>query len=230
VCLRLEAKDLQRTSLSNDADALLGYFNLAPEEVDLLIDWKTLQGFGPDFTALCNHLPHLPRWRTFTFASGAFPMNLTGFSVGRHEQKRWDWITWRDQVAKPSSHLRIPTYGDYTIQHPIYIVHEPGTILNPSASIRYTCEDYWIIMRGEGLYHKGSPGHEQYPANAYLLSEQEEFCGADFSFGDAYIKERSLELAKEKVEKPGNPTTWLEAGVNHHIALVLQQIASLFVS
>lgn len=227
VCLRLEAGDFQHTSLSNDIDQLLGYLRLQPEKVDLLIDWKTIYDFGPVFTALCRRLPYLPRWRTFTFASGAFPKDLTGFTVGRNKWKRWDWITWRDQVTQ-SSLPRIPTYSDYTIQHPLYTQHDPDKFLNPSASIRYTYEEYWLIMRGEGLFHSGSPGHHQYPANAYLLCEQEEFFGPDFSFGDAYIKERSLELAKEEIEKTGNPKTWLQAGINHHIALVLRQIAKLF--
>jgi mannose-6-phosphate isomerase-like protein (cupin superfamily) len=41
--------------------------------------------------------------------------------------------------------------------------------MNISASIRYTTDDYWVIMRGEGLRNKGGAGYDQYPANAELL-------------------------------------------------------------
>lgn len=77
-------------------------------------------------------------------------------------------------------------------------------------------------MRGEGVLNIGGPGYAQWPANAQLLAERPEFCGSDFSFGDAYI----AKMAKQQ-EKSGNAYTWLLASINHHLALVAQQTASL---
>ena len=131
-----------------------------------------------------------------------------------------DWLFWHDQVLALPPGTRRPTFGDYTIQHPIY--KEPLENPNPSASIRYTHSEYWVIMRGERLYHKGRPGHAQYPAEAQLLCDMDEFRGADFSRGDRYIQETS-----QQPESPGTPRTWLCAGINHHMTYATRQVQSV---
>ena len=78
-------------------------------------------------------------------------------------------------------------------------------------------------MRGEGLRNKGGAGYDQYPANAELLMQRQEYCGAEFSYGDRYIFERPL-----KRKNPGTPTTWIAAGVNHHLTFVVRQMAMLY--
>lgn len=95
--------------------------------------------------------------------------------------------------------------------------------MNVSASIRYTTDDHWLVMRGEGLLNKDGAGHAQYPANAQMLMERPEFCGRDFSFGDNYIYERPV-----KIDQPGIPRNWVTVGVNHHLTFVVRQIERLF--
>ena len=95
--------------------------------------------------------------------------------------------------------------------------------MNVSASIRYTTDDHWLVMRGEGLLNEDGDGHAQYPANAQLLMQRPEFRGSDFSFGDNYIYERP-----KNRDKPGTPRSWVTAGVNHHLTFVVRQIANLF--
>jgi hypothetical protein len=87
----------------------------------------------------------------------------------------------------------------------------------PSASIRYTVDDYWLIMRGQqGKY-------EQYPANAQLITKHKDYFGKGYSFGDNYIFEKGSDLTG----KPGNATNWLVVGVNHHLTCAVRQIADL---
>ncbi len=124
---------------------------------------------------------------------------------------------WHDQVLALPRETRRPTFGDYTIQHPIY--KEPLENCNPSASIRYTYSEHWVIMRGQGLCQKGSPGNAQYLAEAQLLCDMDEFCGKDFSGGDQYIEETS-----QQPKSPGTPYTWLRAGINHHITYTTRQV------
>ncbi len=79
-----------------------------------------------------------------------------------------------------------PIYqGGGHLQYGVFV--EPLQGGNPSASIRYTADEYWVIMRGEGVLNKNGPGYAGYSANAQLLCERKEFCGADFSAGDEYI-------------------------------------------
>lgn len=184
-----------------------------------------LKAYQPSDTPLASFLFKLPKaaeWRTVTVVSGAFRENLTGLPVGRHELPRGEWTAWFTSV-KNHALPRKPTFGDYTILHPELIKPKPN--LNVSANIRYTSFDYWVVMKGEGLRNKNGAGFEQYPANADLLTRQPEFSGAWFSPGDRYISEIAL-----KKEPTGNPKTWLQAGISHHLAFTTDQMTKLFVS
>jgi len=123
-------------------------------------------------------------------------------------------------VAVSDRISRIPRFGDYTIFHPFERRNFPG--MNISASIRYTTEDDWLIMRGEALKKKDGAGYAQYPANAEMLCEKKEYCGRSYSYGDKYIADSLLHTSH-----PGNPKTWLAAGINHHLTLVARQLRDL---
>lgn len=139
---------------------------------------------------------------------------------------RLDWRAWRDQVTVQPPLPRLPAFGDYTVQHPVF--REPGFGLNFSASIRYTAEDDFVVMRGEGVRNDDGPGYSQWPANAMMLCERPEFRGESFSAGDRYIKEMSAEVEKNGSGRTGGPGTWLQAAFNHHLTLTVRQISSLF--
>ena len=216
-CIRLYPRNLLSSSLLADLEKLLAGLALNPDQVDLVADYQLLSDFAMPYTELCRRLPNLARWRTFTAISGAFSKDLTEYEKnGQYTRSREDWLFWQSQIALGLP--RRPTYGDYSIQYAFY--KEPPDRANVSASIRYTAEDCWVIMRGEGLFNESSPGNAQYAAHAQLLSEREEFCGADFSAGDRYIDNLSKGL-----EGPGNPETLLRAGINHHITLVTDQLS-----
>ena len=90
------------------------------------------------------------------------------------------------------------------------------------APAAWATESYWLIARGEALRSKKSPGNKQYYGNAQLLCEHEEIEEATFSYGDKY-----LWSAANRQAGPGNPTTWIAAGENHHITLTARQVAAL---
>lgn len=171
----------------------------------------------PDFDAIRG----LSAFRDVVILGGAFPKNLTGFKVGEHEHPRHELLSWRKTLKWASEGMRDLKFGDYTIQHPVY--EEPkATVMNISASIRYTAEEYWVIMRGEGVRNPGGAGSAQWPANAMMLSARPEFKGAAFSSGDAYVASK----AGDNPKGTGNPETWLRAGINHHITLTVRQLAT----
>jgi hypothetical protein len=189
-------------------------------DMDLIVDVQHAKGSTPNLQAICDLIPQLSIWRSFTLLSGAFPKDLRDLEKDNiHTLPRDEWFYWREQVQLLSKGTRWPTFGDYTIQHPIF--EEPKVNCNPSASIRYTFDEYWVIMRGHGLTHKGSLKNAQYPAEAQLLCNRDEFCGKEFSKGDCYVYETSM-----KPEEPGTPFTWLRAGINHHMAYSCRQISA----
>jgi len=222
VCIRLSEIDLRNPSLEKVLRGLISQFKLQPKQVDILIDFGLIGAQSMNLSEICYRMPLLSSWRTFTVACGSFPKDLSDFEKNlQHELPRRDWLYWFDQIKSGPVLPRRPSFGDYTIQHPIY--SEPIKGGNPSASIRYTAENYWVIMRGEGLRNEGGPGFAQYWANASLLSGRAEFKGQGFSKGDEYIYKIG-----QQTKKTGNPQKWLLAGINHHLTFVPWQIANAF--
>lgn len=223
ICVRLRQEDLRNPSLGEELRQLMAKLKLTPKQVDILVDLKLIGQVSMKLTEICARIPTLSSWRTFTLAGGAFPVDLRDIKKNsQHEQSRDDWLYWFKQVKEGPVLPRRPTFSDYTIQHPVY-PEQRTERPNPSASIRYTSDIYWVIMRGQALYGEGGPGHDQYWANARLLSKRKEFCGAGFSKGDEYISEIG-----QQTKKKGTPQTWLQAGINHHIAFVIRQLANSF--
>jgi hypothetical protein len=221
VCLRLKRDDIERTTLAEDIKNLLSNLKISPELVDLVVDFKITGQSVPTFYNLCTLLQDISKWRNFIVGSGAFPEDLSRLKKNDiHRLERSDWVLWRDQSKTKPSISRMPSYCDYTIQHAIYLGREGRSHF--SASIRYTAEDCWIIMRGEDVYRLDGPGFKQWPAQATLLCDLPEYCKETFSEGDKYIKQMSLQR-----KHPGNVVTWLAAGINHHMTFVVHQLASL---
>lgn len=221
ICLRLTANDLKDSSLNSKISSILSSFDLSYSYVDLIIDLKLIHQNELNLREIIEVLPKINSWRTFTIINGAFPRDLSDFEKNQqHEIVRSDWEYWIRQIQQ-SGISRIPSFGDYTIQHPIYYDPVPGA--NPSASIRYTAKDYWLIMRGEALKGDNSPGFSQYWGQASLLYNHQDYCGKDFSYGDEYIS-----IIGNQYQETGNPRTWLTAGINHHLVYTTKQIARTF--
>lgn len=188
--------------------------------VDLILDFGVITSTIPSLPIILDRVGSLNLWRTFSILTGSFPKDLSGFRPGQHRLERIDWTWWKNQYLSAPKLVRVPSFGDYTTQHGKF--SDPPPRANFSASIRYTSENHWIIMRGEGVFTDGGPGFAQWPANAQLLCEREEFCGENFSAGDKYIYDMAQQSAKT-----GNAETWLRASINHHIVFAARQVANL---
>jgi hypothetical protein len=220
ICIRIKYFDLFE-KLNNKIDRILKIVQMTPQKVNLLIDLEQVENYSEKFPQILNNLNNYEEWRSIILISGALPKDLTNFHIGQHSLKRQDWILWKKFVKDINFKNMIPKFGDYTVQYPLY--HEAPKNANVSASIRYTCEENWVIMRGEGLRNEGGPGFGQYPANAQLLCERNEFCGRNYSAGDYYIEEKAINPFKT-----GNPRTWIQAGINHHMTYVVRQLSDFF--
>jgi len=220
LCIRIDRYNLDDDNLAQVITDFIVRNNLDISKIDLLIDLGIVSESddASSVSAQLEKLPSIANWRTLILAGGAFPRDLSEFEKHSHNQViRHDWRVW--STLRNAGLPRIPYYSDYAIQHPIFYGQIPGT--NTSASIRYADEQQWEISRGEGLRNKNGAGHQQYPALAQLIVEQNYFKGADYSAGDSYIAKRAADNTKT-----GNPTTWLKAGLNHHLTLAARQIAT----
>lgn len=220
VCLRLSLGDITESTFNNQIQEVLSDLRLKASSVHLIVDYGFVADHRrlPPLINIVSRLPHLNDWCTLSIVGGAFLKDLSTFTLGINTLQRLDWIYWSEQT-RGNGLLRVPTYGDYVIQHANY--EEPPLNANFSASIRYAAENFWVIMRGEGVRNEGGPGYAQYPANAALLRERPEFLGRKFSNGDMYIDDMGVQI-----EKTGNARTWLQAGINHHLTLVVRSLAN----
>jgi hypothetical protein len=219
ICLRVTYDEVFRQTFSAELGNCLTKLFLKAADVDLLLDFQDFDPEKPSIGAVLDRVPVLNSWRTLTVASGAFPKDLQQHKdPGRHTLPRNDWLAWRRLDTK--SLKRQPSFADYTVQWGRYA--EPKDRCNPSASIRYTLSEEWVVMRGEGIFNKDGPGPAQWPANAILLRESKDFYNAGFSAGDAYISRMG-----DGASGNGNPGTWIRAAINHHMTVVSCQIASL---
>jgi hypothetical protein len=191
------------------------HLGLTPSEVDLIVDCEVVDADQP-MKGTAALLETKYTWRSVTYVGGSFPPNLTNLTKNdQHELPRHEWRTF-SRERQPQD--RLVRYGDYTVQHPRQ--PDPLPRFVPSGSIRYASDTYWVVMRGEKLDNPDGPGHQQYIAQAQLLRERDEYQGADFSAGDAYI-----DFIANQDERTGNPSKWLQAAINHHVTLAARQNA-----
>lgn len=221
IALRVHSHDLRQARTSSLIIEKLAEIGTQPRSVHLILDFRVLSETPPDIFSPLERLRRVGSWKSIIVLMGGFPKDLA--DVEKNTQQvlpRLDWLAWHEFVS--GNPFSAPSFGDYTVQHGIYEEHE-GQHLNFSASIRYTAEKVWVIMRGEGVLNKDGPGYAQWPANAQLLCLREEFNGGSYSPGDRYIESMSGQTLQT-----GTAKDWLAAGINHHITFVARQITREF--
>lgn len=223
-CIRLEPDDLRRlNALHQLLEAACERLALPADDVDLILDFK---GFDPGQTAAIEiaaaaglaALPSIEDWRSVTLAGGAFPLNLSGLS-GESVIPRADWDVWRSVTsAQREEGVRQPQFGDYAVQHP-----EPDEIdprlMKMSAAIRYATSTEWLVLKGRNVQDYG---WEQFHDLSADLVGRPEFIGAEFSSGD-----QGIDACAKREAGTGNAMTWRKLATNHHLAVVVDQLASL---
>jgi hypothetical protein len=223
VCLRLQRDDFdERGTLETAITKLLGLLRVSPADTDLVLDLGSLHtenGVVPsiDGVSLVMSVPFSKKWRSFVLAATGFPVNLMGLPPSEISTiRRLEWSLWCG-VAADNRIARTPTFGDYAIAHPEPSEVDPR-LMRPSASIRYTIEDVWLILKGKNLKNYG---FKQFHDVSKNLVKNPAYSGRQFSWGDRYISDCANRLVSS-----GNLTTWRRVGTSHHIAYVTQQLAN----
>jgi len=219
--LRLFHEDLVRDDLDGYIERAFQFYELAPENVDLIVDFENDPYVLP-YATLSERLPSLDRWRTYTVVAGVFPPDLDQFRPERSPSplERTEWIEYRKQedALKASGALRLPAFGDFTTQHGRY---RDSVQAPPSYSVRYTDDECFWIYRGYKPNAAANRTGQQFLGHARLLRGSSHFFGRGFSDADQFIYEKGDPTAK----LPGNPGTWRTVGINHHISVTLAQLS-----
>ena len=223
VCLRIVSSDLEDTNKLNDElDTILKYLDTSWGNIDLLVDIKEKGKRYLKYFNLSQNIKDLKKCRNFIFACGAFPEDLSECTVDEEKLiPRIEWISWLGMRNKQTK--RDPTFADYAVRSPIY--NEALQFYHATASIKYTLENDWLILKGKvkqfGIYL----------ASAALLVKDARFYGEKFSSGDKFTAEKAKHfntyIKNPEVKGTGNTEMWLRAFINHHLTVTVHQIANL---
>lgn len=226
-CLRIKIEQAAKGSLKSELDSLLSRLRVKPEICDVIIDlgapnFIPLEGFSKAIQAIVSSFPYLNDWRTFTLLGTSFPETMASIKKGGQIIPRHEWQLYMLLVGKfQRAGLRVPAFGDYVISHPKVLIVDMRTA-KPSATIRYTINDGWYIVKGENVRDYG---YMQYRELSRQVQSSRHYCGSTFSWGDQYIQN----CANGSVST-GNLTMWRQVGTNHHIEKVTRDIASFYAS
>jgi hypothetical protein len=224
VCLRLLVDDFEEdVDIDAEIGRLLDACGASESNSDLVIDLKDL---GPEpgravlvTRSVFSMIKGYDSWRRIVLAAASFPEDLSEvYAATITTLPRREWELWKTLRRRPERLPRIDViFGDYAISHPVQKELDPRT-MRMSASIRYTTQENWLVVKGRNVRQYG---FDQYFELCKTLVKRPEFSGKDYSWGDHYIADCAVGLTG-----PGNATTWRKVGTNHHLTVVVQELAS----
>jgi hypothetical protein len=226
LCVRLTLADFEEENEQDPAvaiDALLGRFRLPDNQrPDLLLDLGDLGSDLGRATLLARSViastPSSDLWRRFILAGASFPENLSDVNASTTTTlPRVEWDLWERLRRRRGSLRPDAIFGDYAITNPVVTELDPR-MMRMSASIRYTTSQEWLVVKGRNVRQYG---FDQYYELARLLVDLPQFAGEEFCWGDRFI----ARCARGETG-PGNATTWRKVGTNHHITLVVRELAN----
>lgn len=230
LALRLTRAEFEQGGLAGNIHRFLRAHKLTPEELDLVIDLGAVDELIADgimslADAFLSDVPDHLRWRTFTVSACAFPPSMGG--IERHSSTRVDradWTAWRDGLyARRRELSRLPTFSDCAIQHPRGVEDFDPRTMQVSASVRYALREGWLLIKGEST-RRTLPGL-QFPILATQLVYghlRPDFAGVGHCIGC-----HSIKAAADGAPKFGSLEKWRLLGTIHHLAVVVEQLASL---
>jgi hypothetical protein len=219
-CLRIQREDFADfPDTRSRIEEVMRAINVSVGDIDLLLDFRSLTQRSIEAVGvfeLIQSIPRLNDWRSLITAATSFPQNLIGIPPSDSTYiDRKEWQLWIDTTSLIHATGRIPTFGDYAISHPEPAEVDPR-IMRPSASVRYTCDGAWLVLKARNLRDHG---YEQFHEVCRELIHKPDYAGPEFSWGDRYI----ADCAAERVGT-GNLTTWRKVGTSHHLATVVNEI------
>ena len=227
VAVRLTRGEFESGVLPQAIPAFLQKSGLKPEEIDLIIDLGPVNDFVAQgviglSNAFVAEVPYHTKWRTFIISGCAFPPGMGQVPRNSHAYvDRAEWIAWRDNFrANPNRIPRVPTFSDCAIQHPIGVEGFNPIIMQPSASIRYTLLECWLLIKGEGT--KSSPARDQFRGLATQLVSgvhRNSYMGRNHCPGCELI-----DGAANGYPRLGSPEVWRRIGTIHHISTAIRQL------
>lgn len=193
-------------------------------DVDLIIDlaaknFEPLEDLADLVVAILKSDSVYDAVRSLILIGTSFPASMADIKGPSQTVTRSEWLLYKKVVAKLPAGFEPPTFGDYAISS-ADMPKGDMRLLKPSASVRYTINDAWLITKGSNVRDNG---FEQFRDRCGDVVNSGLALPAGYSAGSDYVRG-----CHAKTEKTGNLTTWRWVGTNHHITKVVDDLASLF--
>lgn len=222
VAIRLSPEDFSADLPTNLAN-LLELLATSRRNCHLVLDVRAGIADSPDTQALIwitllSQLPDVAEWSGVTVAGTAFPAELSAaYFRPQGRVTRGEWAAYQTLLTRRGPQIRIPSFGDYGVSHPDTEAIDPR-LIDPTAKIKYTTPNDWIVFVGQQVKRYG---RGQYQGLALAVTQSSDYAGSTYSWGDEYIYE-----CAHNGGSTGGTSTWPSVGTNHHVSLVVNQLAS----
>lgn len=219
--IRISLADLQFQSVGKYLFETCNKVGLSPGDVSLIFDisapevFEPYNAFSSALLARINSIDHLSEYKNLIIAATSLKMS----QVARpgSEQTRHEWHLYQEIVKDASSPPNL-IFGDYTIESPGFLQGDMR-LINPAAKLIYSCESSWLIKKG-GAFRDD---RAQMVKLCTDIVQSTHWKGEGFSAGDRRIFQT---YSKDPTVTHGTLGTWKEAGISHHMTLVVGQLSS----
>jgi hypothetical protein len=159
-------------------------------------------------------------WRTIVLASTSFPKNFEGMDYGHSIRPREDFFVFDEFIKRFPEFAPLITFGDYAIQYPSEMANDiDPRVLKIAANLRYTGNNDYHIIKGRDRQLKSAK--IQIPEHCEYLMGLPDFNGLVHCYGDTWFSD-----LEKRAKSPGGPKEWRAAGINRHIELTVNQLAT----
>jgi hypothetical protein len=198
--------------------------NWNPSEIDLVVTLGEIANFDPGtlipavINTIQNNIQNPSPWRTITLSSSSAPQDHGGLAVGRNDVPRLEWEVWSGVVAAALPYQI--DYADYSTVTPD-LTDPPGYVMSrATVSVRYTIDDYWIILKGRPTTGRtGQAMGQQYRAHGRTLVADRSFGGLVGCWTDGIIQQIA-----NGTRSAGGRAQWAGYAANRHLSFIANRL------
>jgi hypothetical protein len=236
VLLRLNSSEVADPNTTGIVQQLYQDLGLQKTELVIMLDVGDVSGadvnlYAPSIAAMCGSLRKALPDIKCVIAGGGYPSTLSRITPWKqHEFDRKCWTLWK-KVHQWDSEVDFADYG------PMSAVVLEEAAQRGAPKVRYTLADSFLLYQGVVKQKSSKTGNgqlrslvpppspsEQYKRISEEVATHKYYPGPGFSWGDKHINE----CTDPAFGKRGNPTTWVQVNVSHHIEHVVNALASRF--
>lgn len=224
VVLRCSLDEALDPAFDANVGAILQQLGVTIADYDVILDleapaWDPQDVLINIVTAAIQASNAMAIARSLILAGTSFPASMAEVTGPIQFWPRREWTFFRALLAALGETGRKPTFADYAIAANGYSQMDMRKV-KPSATIRYACDDGWIIVKGVNVRDNG---FGQYRGCSGTVTGSAHFLGSGFSPGSDYI-----EQCRDGIAGTGSLSTWRWVGSNHHITKVVADLATMF--